>query len=196
MSTSGAAALPSDGWGSPTAPPPPSPTDASAGRGSAPWLPAARAAVLSAVEGPSPADTRVAEPLRAPQVLARIASVAPFAAPASRFELLRQWEGTVVEVEVDSFTVTLQELTDRSAPAEDAQLWLEDVSPGDRPLVVPGAVFYWSIGYEDTPRGRERKSILRFRRLPGWSARALAAAKARAAQLSDALLGESATRSE
>jgi hypothetical protein len=43
---------------------------------------------------------------------------------------------------------------------------LNDVSPADRPLCDPGALFYWSVGY-DVKRGgqQSRTSILWFRRL-------------------------------
>ncbi len=107
----------------------------------------------------------------------------------TRFELKQQWEGTVVEILEDSFVATLKDLTDSSNPEESSELFLDDVGETDRPLLEPGAIFYWSVGYEDTPRGRERKSIIRFRRLPGWSARSLVAAKTKASELSDYFLG-------
>ncbi len=107
----------------------------------------------------------------------------------TRFELKQQWEGTVAEVLEDSFVVTLKDLTDPSNPEESSELFFDDVGESDRPLLELGAIFYWSVGYEDTPRGRERKSIIRFRRLPGWSRKSLEAAKAKASELSTYFLG-------
>lgn len=100
--------------------------------------------------------------------------------PESAFDLRQHWEGTVLEVGGDGFSVQLKDLLNPSAPEEWAELYLDDVSAGDQELVEPGAVFYWSIGYEDTTRGREHKSVLRFRRLPGWSKQRLAGLKAEA----------------
>jgi hypothetical protein len=104
-------------------------------------------------------------------------------ATSSRFDLRQQWEGTVVSIDGDSFSVTLRDLTDASVPEESAELLLEDVSDSDRELLEPGAVFYWSVGYEETFRGRERKSIIRFRRLPGWTRQQLKAVQDRAEEL-------------
>lgn len=75
----------------------------------------------------------------------------------------QQWEGTVVGVGPDSFTAILKDRLNLEAPEESVDIFLEDVSEADLKLVAPGALFYWSIGYEDTDRGRENKSIIKFR---------------------------------
>ena len=106
----------------------------------------------------------------------------------TRFELKQQWEGTVVEIHQDSFVVTLKDLTNPSYPEESSELFLDDVGETDKPLLETGAIFYLSVGYEDTQRGRERKSVIRFRRLPGWSARSLEAARGKARELSNYFL--------
>jgi hypothetical protein len=153
------------------------------------WVPAAEAALLAEVQpiGTSSrrADqgTQVVSLNPVPEVLASIARSQLVSPSRSRFELLQQWEGTVVAVGEDSFEVTLKDLTTQSNPEESAELLLEDVGEGDRQLLEPGAVFYWSVGYEDTPRGRERKSIIRFRRLPGWGKQQLMAVRNRTAEL-------------
>lgn len=178
------------------------------------WLPAAKAAVLSAVgtlrpSGDSPSSSEAAhavvlsavgtpasrtagtqdlQPNPAPAVLARLATLPYRMSTPTRFDLRQQWEGIVVSVSGDSFTATLKDLTDPSVAEESSELFLEDVGESDRELVELGAVFYWSVGYEDTPRGRERKSIIRFRRLPGWSGRQLDSVNAETAELSDYFL--------
>lgn len=133
--------------------------------------------------------TQTLSPNPAPALVARLAAATHTSASRTRFDLRQQWEGTVVELSGDGFTVNLRDLTNPAGPEESAELFLEDVSEGDRAAVEPGAIFYWSVGYEDTPRGRERKSIIRFRRLPGWSRRELDAMRARAADLSSYFIG-------
>lgn len=98
--------------------------------------------------------------------------VLPTPAPARHpFILLQQWEGVVAtEPREGEFSAVLRDLTNPTYSEEQAMLSLEHVPPPDRKLVVPGAVFYWSVGYEDTPTGTRRTiSVLRFRRLPAWT---------------------------
>jgi hypothetical protein len=87
------------------------------------------------------------------------------------FVLLQQWEGVVSsEASNDEFNVVLRDLTHPARPEEQATFSIEQVPVPDRRLVLPGAVFYWSIGYEDLPTGTRRTvSTLRFRRLPVWT---------------------------
>lgn len=96
----------------------------------------------------------------------------PLSAPLRHpFTLLQQWEGVVsTEPREGEFVAVVRDLTNPTYSEEQAMLSLEHVPPPDRKLVVPGAVFYWSIGYEDTPTGTRRTiSVLRFRRLPAWT---------------------------
>jgi hypothetical protein len=97
---------------------------------------------------------------------------------------LQEWEGVVLEVSVEGF---LARISDASGDHEDEEVELssEEVSEIDRPLVEPGAIFYWTIGYRQRlPIGtRERVSRLRFRRLPAWTKRELEEARDRAAEL-------------
>ncbi len=88
--------------------------------------------------------------------------------PRSRFVVLQSWEGYVLEVNKDSFVARLIDQSGRDDD-EEAEIYLEEVDPGDRGLVAPGAYFYWSIGYRDGRRGRERVSVIRFRRLPAFT---------------------------
>ncbi len=44
---------------------------------------------------------------------------------------------------------------------------IEEISPSDRPLVKPGAVFYWAMTYRDEKDGTRRKAeTIRFARQP------------------------------
>jgi hypothetical protein len=86
-----------------------------------------------------------------------------------RFHALQQWEGVVDSTNGRSFVA---KLVDRTAdePDEEAEFDLAEVPPGDRELVVAGAVFYWSVGYRTSAtRTRSRVSIISSRRLPAWT---------------------------
>jgi hypothetical protein len=91
--------------------------------------------------------------------------------PAQRdsFTALQQWEGTVLERRGKTILVRLADKTTHRE--EEAELFYNEVSPSDRDLIKPGAVFYWSIGYLDSVAGqRTRQSAIVFRRLPMWTA--------------------------
>lgn len=103
----------------------------------------------------------------------------------TRFFALQEWEGTVLEVREDLFLARLTDLTEATADTE-AEFSTEEVSPSDRDLLVPGAIFYWRIGYTDKAGGqRERSSIIRFRRMPRWKEEDLKAAEEEASRLRD-----------
>ncbi len=55
-----------------------------------------------------------------------------------------------------------------------------EIFDDDRPLIKPGATFFWTIGYETRRSGRKVSSVIRFRRLPRWSAFELARAQKKA----------------
>ena len=90
-----------------------------------------------------------------------------YAPQSTRFEVLQKWEGTVLDVLTDSFTARLCDLT-RQGADEEAEFAIEEMDASDLDLLKPGAIFYWNIGYADSPTGRARVSIIRFRRLPMW----------------------------
>lgn len=96
------------------------------------------------------------------------AHVRPATEPPARSGLIEieSWEGVVEEVFDTYFLARIISLT-RADGDEIAEIYASEVSPSDRPLLREGAIFYWTIGYEDTPSGqRKRQSFLRFRRLP------------------------------
>jgi len=84
------------------------------------------------------------------------------------FETLQKWEGYVTYVKKDSFIAKLVDLTNH-IPDEEVEIGFEEIAKEDIELVEPGAVFYWNIGYHERHSGRERSSLIRFRRLPVWS---------------------------
>ncbi|MBI3182893.1 MAG: hypothetical protein HYZ28_12215 [Myxococcales bacterium] len=140
------------------------------------WIAAIPSVMQAAVaaDAEQPRDEGSASPSAPPSAvdaLARLSALATRGAAKQRgaFDLLQQWEGVVVAIHGDSFSATLRDLTDPTTPTEVAELFIEDVAPDDRALLDSGAVFYWSVGYEDTHRGLERKSFIQFRRLPAWT---------------------------
>jgi hypothetical protein len=86
--------------------------------------------------------------------------------PFPTFIVMEYWEGVVDEIFDTYFRAHILSLTTPEGD-EVAEVYRTEVSPADEPLLRPGAVFYWTIGYEDAPSGqRKRQSFLRFRRLP------------------------------
>lgn len=101
------------------------------------------------------------------------------------FQLLQSWEGRVDEVQEGEMVATIRDKTNPSNPEEGVVISLGEVSEEDQKLVRPGAVFYWSIGYEGSPGfPRRRISQIRFRRLPGWTKREIKNAEKKAEEFS------------
>jgi hypothetical protein len=101
-----------------------------------------------------------------------------------QFVRKQEWIGRVEQVLTDTFVARLRDVTDPLRDdelEEEAELYLDELSPADRRLVRPGAVFYWVIGYDDLPTGqRLSRSQLIFRHPRPLSDRERAAATARA----------------
>lgn len=94
-----------------------------------------------------------------------------------RFLVRQRWEGVVDRRSDRTFTAKLVDLT-QGGPDEYAEFECDEVSTFDWPLIVPGAVFYWSIGYVDQPGGqRTGSSMIRFRRSLKWTSSELAQAE-------------------
>lgn len=109
-----------------------------------------------------------------------IANVVPRLLPPlkGRYKLIQLWEGRVVEVREEEFDAIIRDKVNTDFADEFVTLERSEVHSDDEPLLAPGAVFYWSIGYLDYPgRGRARESKIRFRRLKGFSKKDIAAAK-------------------
>ena len=112
------------------------------------------------------------------------------ASGVGRFIVLRQYEGTVTHKEAGEFWARLVTLNAHQGD-EEAEFSLEEVPEYDHDLGEPGAVFYWTIGFSDSPAGsRTRASMLRFRRLPVWGDAELEKAKINAKRLAAAFGAE------
>ncbi len=114
----------------------------------------------------------------------------PLPTLSQAFKVLQQWEGTVVSIEGDHFEALVRDVVDRRRPEERATIVLADIFEDDQPLIKPGAVFFWTIGYELKRAGRKTSSVIRFRRLPKWSRFELDRANKKAQEF-DSLLGDS-----
>jgi hypothetical protein len=99
------------------------------------------------------------------------------------FTILQQWEGVVSEVTEDSVWAELLDLTDRSKALEIVELPLDEIAESDRPLLKPGCVFYWCIGYENPSGTRRRVSEIRVRRTPEWSDHSIDSVRSKAREL-------------
>lgn len=134
----------------------------------------ARAALAGIAADPGDARVEAVSTVRA-RGIADVPRLRP--APAvktGQFRALQEWEGTVIDRREDAIRVRLVDKTRRQEPEEEAEIPLEELSPADLPLVQAGAVFYWSVGYRDSPAGqRTRQSSITFRRLPRWTKREL-----------------------
>lgn len=112
----------------------------------------------------------------------RVVRVAPIAKPSGLFVATGKWEGVVESIDdaAGEFDVRMADILHG-----DDDLFMtfsmDDVSPEDARMVVPGAIFYWIVGYYDRVSGqRTRVAELKFRRLPVRRDRDLARARERA----------------
>ncbi|MEN8180191.1 MAG: hypothetical protein ABFS39_16445 [Pseudomonadota bacterium] len=105
------------------------------------------------------------------------------------FQVLQEWEGHVIEVCDDHFSAELVDITaDESVAMEEADFSIDEVSGSDTPLVKPGGVFRWSIGYLRSPGGtKKRVSQIVFRRLPLWTKKDLQQAESLAVKISGSI---------
>jgi len=109
--------------------------------------------------------------------------------PTSCFQVLQKWEGSIIGVSADECRVVVRNMSSPEAPEEEVTFSIQEISESDRGLAMPGAVFYWSVGYEDSLQGqRTRKSTIRFRRLPTWTEKELNKARQEAHSLRDLLV--------
>jgi hypothetical protein len=81
------------------------------------------------------------------------------------FLAIQKWEGYVTKVDKPRFWAVLTVLKGEG-PEQIAELDFADVSSDDYELLIPGAVFYWNIGYTYRRSGVKKTSEIRFRRLP------------------------------
>ena len=107
--------------------------------------------------------------------------------PRHRFKVLQQFEGTVLEISKDECRAHIRDLA-KPGFVEEITFSIEEISESDRDIAVPGAVFYWDIGYQDRIDGqRLRVSAIRFRRIPMWKEKDLISSRSEAESLSECL---------
>lgn len=144
------------------------------------------AATGSAGHIPQPVSPRVLRWIRtaAPSAPAHETWAEDGGQRATRETLAHHWECTVESVGRETFSATLRSLLKPGDTEKEAELPLDDVNADDRELLAPGAIFYWIVGSERTPKGTvTRFSRIKFRRLPGWTKRDLARVEEEAARL-------------
>ena len=134
--------------------------------------------------GWSSPDSGETSRVRKPRLVLPLIRLPAGTLPRERVRVLQQWEGVVTVVTGDSFFADLQGLGDSSQPLEVVEIPIEEVSEDDRPLLVEGAIFYWSIGHEISAGGQLRRmSEIRMRRTPRWTKRAIQQVMKRAEEL-------------
>lgn len=107
----------------------------------------------------------------------------------TKVRVLQRWTGRVEEVRERSFVARLFDGQDFTAPVEEAEIDKDEIGPSDLLLLVPGAIFYWTLGYIDSSGGqRSRSSDLRFARLSKPDPEMIELAKVRAQNLADLIL--------
>lgn len=103
------------------------------------------------------------------------------------FQCLQKWEGTVIEIEEESFTAELNDITAKN-PIEIAEILNSDVVEDDKALLKCGAIFYLEIGFSKSLQGTvTRGTHLRFRRLPAWTKKEIIRGKSLAVEISNEL---------
>lgn len=106
-----------------------------------------------------------------------------------QFQIEQEFEGTVVAInqEDGTFTARLADITGNT-PDEEGEFSLSELN-GDQSLVLPGALFTWTIGLQTRgpTQQRIRVSDIRFRRLPSVSHQTIAKAESEARELSQFL---------
>jgi hypothetical protein len=98
-------------------------------------------------------------------------------------ELHQYWECVVEEIGPTKFLAVLRSLKNPNDSEKEAEIPIALVEEDDRELLLPGAVFYWSLGYQTVSGTSKRFSAIKFRRLPAWTKRDLARIESGAAKL-------------
>ncbi len=102
--------------------------------------------------------------------------------PQVSFHVLQEWEGYVIKIGKDDFTVRLLDLTAGSShEEEEAIIPLSEISEDSLKHLQLGSIFRWVIGYERSASGTKRRvSEVVFRKLPVVTKQDLAEAEERA----------------
>lgn len=106
-----------------------------------------------------------------------------------REEIRQRWRGVIVRSNEEDLTVQLEDITNPENPNELVVLSRDEIDAKDQLLIEPGALFDWYIGYRQGQKySRERFSIIRFRRLPPWTAAEIQDAEKLAEEYADFFL--------
>lgn len=127
-----------------------------------------------AVDRPSPSSNRETGSTDAPQQVKtpdqRTHMVKRGIFGKRAFHASHEWEGIVERVTKHDFSCRMVPLRPKADPGhvELTDFAFEDLSTeNDKDLVVPGAVFYWTLGrFQNSAGTVVKQSLLRFRRLP------------------------------
>jgi hypothetical protein len=105
--------------------------------------------------------------------------------PISRYHLEQEFEGVVLDVDIEArtFFARLVDETECGAPDEEALFSFDEISLDDIDLIVPGALFSWIMGRTERNRIIVRSSEIRFRRVFKFSELAITRAQDSAAEL-------------
>jgi hypothetical protein len=102
--------------------------------------------------------------MRSPKVLVSLSSQKVL---GQKVTLLQRWIGRVTQVNNHTFVAIVSDTTRSQRPDEEVELDRREIPRPDLYLLISGAAFYWSIGYEDSADGQRRRvSELRFVRQP------------------------------
>ena len=88
------------------------------------------------ISGPTGQET-FAKPKKQP---IKVFSISQPTETQDKYILLQKWEGVVSTITGDSFVAILRDLT-VDGIQEEAEIFVDEVPPSDRELLVPGAVF-------------------------------------------------------
>ncbi len=102
------------------------------------------------------------------------------------FKSLQKYECYVTEIFESTFKFKMIDETTNSKDLL-GELDIEDIDDEDLKMLSIGSVFYLNFGYQDTPSGRTKGTLIRFRRLPKWSKSELSRSKLEARNLANEL---------
>lgn len=98
--------------------------------------------------------------------------------------IIQHWEGMVLFRDETTFTARLYEGY-QDFPVKRTEIEIQEVEDEQRELILPGAPFYWMIGYRLRAGSRFRFSEISFRRLPTWTKKELEEAELAAIMLNE-----------
>lgn len=107
------------------------------------------------------------------------------------FKALESWMGQVTEVDQNGALFSAMVVSDLNPEIREiAEFTFDEISEDDQSRIRPGAIFYWSVGYQINEfGGRMTASILRFKRLRHWTRKELELAKERSSEYADWFVG-------